>query len=169
MIDYFLNGNLYCIFLHTRHKICPRHITLKTSVLPSRLSRRSIRTVVSPILAVISRARLLVSRIFHRRETFADLFPSPPFLFRLFTLRVRGPFSRQEPEPPPVVLRRADQPLANLPVRADLLAEVGDDLERGGMMDGGKVRVREVRDVARWDRNWSLSETVPFTTMGDGS
>jgi hypothetical protein len=37
------------------------------------------------------------------------------------------------------------------------------------MMDGGKVRVREVRDVARWDRNWSLSETVPFTTMGDGS
>ena len=37
------------------------------------------------------------------------------------------------------------------------------------MMDGGKVRVREVRDVARWDRNWSLSETVPFTTTGDGS
>ena len=103
MIDYFLNGNLYCIFLHTRHKICPRHITLKTSVLPSRLSRRSIRTVVSPILAVISRARLLVSRIFHRRETFAVLFPFPPHFYSdylPYAFAVR--FHARNPSRPPL-------------------------------------------------------------------
>ena len=67
---------------------------------------------------------------------------------------------RQEPEPAAVVLRRADQALANLAVRANLLAEVGDDLVRGEGIYGGKgqgMKGEVVGTPHRFDP--SLSET----------